>query len=359
MSVFQSRVVSIGKGAEFVISGENQTTIISGGIAMSLSIVSCEDKGSNVILHDGETAHILMTGSAIEAVAYYKDIAKEIKKTGRRDTLSILRSLSIISACIVVTFLGGLFTYENYLMDQKSISVMSQPTSDEIPVLPEALKQSMENLSDTTPLPTASFEVMDKPSYLNDTSVVPEKKLSFPEYKPDFTRKIDNTIDPVSPNSVEPNEASHNMDAKDEMPQQQSSVNNQSEEVIAKNAEMAISNLINGGMDESEIKELLLNLQTLNTFGEDAITSETLQSLPEEIAALLIDKGIDVNPNSTGTMRILPSETVDQFRGPDGISSIPENYSWYARTGGTISIPLPGGGDIKTVEDMLDFGFQP
>ena len=244
-------------------------------------------------------------------------------------------------------------------MGQKSIAAIPQSSSDEIPMLPEPFKQSMQSLPDTTPLPTANLEVMDKPSYLDDTPLIPEKKLSFPEYKPDFTTKIENTIDTISPNTVEPKEVSHNMDTKDEMPQQQSSANNQSEEVIAKNAEIAISSLINGGMNENEIKELLLNLQTLNTFGEDAITAETLQSLPEEIAALLIDKGIDVKPNSTGTMRILPSETVDQFRGPDGISSIPENYSWYARTGGPISIPLPGGGDINNAEDMLDFGFQP
>ncbi|MNL69458.1 hypothetical protein D3C87_1943220 [compost metagenome] len=84
-----------------------------------------------------------------------------------------------------------------------------------------------------------------------------------------------------------------------------------------------------------------------------------LRALPEEVAALLADQGMELDGPGSGTMNILPSEVVDKFRGKDGVATIPENYSWYARTGGPVSIPLPGGGDIKHPDDFKDFGLQP
>jgi hypothetical protein len=68
---------------------------------------------------------------------------------------------------------------------------------------------------------------------------------------------------------------------------------------------------------------------------------------------------MDLDGPNAGTMNILPSEVVNKFRGKDGIATIPENYSWYARSGGPVAIPLPGGGDIKKPEDLIDFGLNP
>jgi hypothetical protein len=56
---------------------------------------------------------------------------------------------------------------------------------------------------------------------------------------------------------------------------------------------------------------------------------------------------------------MLPEQVIDGYRGHDGIASLPENSSWQARGNPAVHIPLPGGGDIKSVEDLKAFGVQP
>ncbi|WP_310622302.1 hypothetical protein [Flexibacterium corallicola] len=54
----------------------------------------------------------------------------------------------------------------------------------------------------------------------------------------------------------------------------------------------------------------------------------------------------------------LPSSVVDKYKQGNGIPTIPEDGTWIG-LGNSVKIPLPGGGDIETEDDMLSFGLEP
>ena len=107
-------------------------------------------------------------------------------------------------------------------------------------------------------------------------------------------------------------------------------------------------------------------LAQLDEIGGGEITPEILSSLPHEVARILIEAGLVArpteNPDAPGgtPYRIirLPERVLEKYRGKDGIASIPEANTW-AATGNYVSLPLPGGGDIKLPEHMKEFGLNP
>ncbi len=96
------------------------------------------------------------------------------------------------------------------------------------------------------------------------------------------------------------------------------------------------------------------------------ITPDMLAQLPHEIAQMLVESGLagkdghmEAAPDGVAYRIIrLPEREIEKYRGVDGIASIPERNTW-ASTGNFVSIPLPGGGDIKQPEDMAEFGLKP
>lgn len=139
---------------------------------------------------------------------------------------------------------------------------------------------------------------------------------------------------------------------------------NSMEPLAKTDANKAVGTLVDKGMTKYQALDVLNKLEALSTTDLTEITPEMLSSLPHEIVQMLKEKGI-VDPESmTGqggtpyAIIRLPEETVRKFRGKDGIASIPEANSWASR-GNSVSIPLPGGGDIKTPEDLKAFGLQP
>lgn len=95
------------------------------------------------------------------------------------------------------------------------------------------------------------------------------------------------------------------------------------------------------------------------------ISPELLREIPHEIAKALRDAGVDLSPGerreagrkSAAVVR-LPSSAIERFRGRDGIASITDSNSWVL-TNGIVMLPLPGGGDIRTADAMLEFGLKP
>lgn len=107
---------------------------------------------------------------------------------------------------------------------------------------------------------------------------------------------------------------------------------------------------------------MLSQLEALGRADLSEITPDMLAGLPHEVAQMLIDGGfvnLDAAPGGVPYSIIrLPESVIDKHRGPDGIASIPERNTW-ASTGNFVSIPLPGGGDIRTPDDLKEFHLQP
>jgi hypothetical protein len=109
---------------------------------------------------------------------------------------------------------------------------------------------------------------------------------------------------------------------------------------------------------------------TLNKGG--LVTEEQMAKLPPGVADKLRNSGImTIGRNKEvaesiqtgGQARInpakqLPEEAIEASKNRYGIPSLPSRDTWTAM-GGNIRLPLPGGGDVKTPEDMKQFGLQP
>jgi hypothetical protein len=126
-------------------------------------------------------------------------------------------------------------------------------------------------------------------------------------------------------------------------------------------------------------------LRKISMLSPDQLQGQSLDSLPVEIQSLIkkavSDSATKTAPQKTSNatdsassapgelttdgngvptkLIILPTPVIDQYRTDDGIASIPENQSWQARGNPTVHLPLPGGGDVKSVDDLKKFGFEP
>jgi len=131
-------------------------------------------------------------------------------------------------------------------------------------------------------------------------------------------------------------------------------------EKAKEDATAAVGDLIEKGMTAQDAMDILNQLEEIGKSGGE-ITPEMLASLPHEIANLLVEQGLVSEDAPDGIpYRIIrmPPSVLDQYRGEDGIPSIPEANSW-AATGNYVRIPLPGGGDINEPDDLKEFGLDP
>jgi hypothetical protein len=419
--------LTIGRGAEYIVRGDDVIVLVSSGRKLVIETRLTDKAISNVVLRDPsrlEPETIIFSGTAAQSLQAWIDIGDQLTNRKRPPFLSIIRSLSVTVASIAVVAalaVGYLETRRASAEmgatgtavldspkipgdlrqagpvvsapDQGSLRVLKKPDFLDTPTqLPENPKNLGQGASEGAPAATASETISDigLPAYNPDlysgapakaheaAPVVTKPKLAAVEGKETDTTadasKATEASAPVkqanSPVSVtkDPQEGnvgasekpkSSNDAAEEAKPSKGADAKPVSNEAITKNAQAAIKKLIGDGMSDADVRKLLLSIQQLNTHGDEGITPDMLKALPEEVAALLADQGMELDGPGSGSMNILPSEVVDQFRGKDGVATIPENYSWYARSGGPVSIPLPGGGDIKRPDDLKDFGLAP
>lgn len=132
-----------------------------------------------------------------------------------------------------------------------------------------------------------------------------------------------------------------------------------SEEQITRQITTAISS---GSMSAENAQSFLDALSDLKS-DNPQVTKAMLRELPEEVTSMLAQTGLLDELLASGEgeteYRIirLPEEIIELYRGADGIASIPERFSW-AATGNYVSLPLPGGGDVKRADHMKEFGLS-
>lgn len=86
------------------------------------------------------------------------------------------------------------------------------------------------------------------------------------------------------------------------------------------------------------------------------LSPATVAKLPHDLARSLREAGL-VDETARSITRLSPA-IVDQYRDRNGIASIPEVDTWTA-VGGNVVLPLPGGGNIASAEDIEGFGLEP
>lgn len=365
MSNFENDILRIGEGAEIVIVAEGRATVLSGGHVYSLR-AELSETPCRIELEGNGNSTVVFTGRYDETLRTFRGMLSRLERVGRKNAVSRVKSALFASAAVAVIGLCGIAAFH-------AVGGGARPM--------EGADGAGRSLAAVESLDAAGFgdamAILDRPDFL-DAGIpfeTPRTKAEGDSHGPAAPDSARGETEGVSgdgpddvPQTAEPTSAAASPDADADAATGLAEESGAAGEPTAmtaaaakEEADAAVATLLQRGMTAEEARKLLLDLQRVEAAGGDELTPEMIQSLPEEVAAVLAGRFGDPAQGEAdgGTMRILPTEVVDGYRGKDGIASIPENYSWYARTGGTISIPLPGGGDIKKPEDMLDFGFHP
>jgi hypothetical protein len=103
----------------------------------------------------------------------------------------------------------------------------------------------------------------------------------------------------------------------------------------------------------ADIRNQMAAIQTVteDIMAKKPIDPATLAELPPAMAAQIV--GITGAPQQTLSDDAIASAGHDKY----GVPTVPDSMSW-AGIGGP-QVPLPGGGDINTPQDMRSFGFAP
>ncbi|SOC25964.1 hypothetical protein [Thalassospira xiamenensis] len=119
-------------------------------------------------------------------------------------------------------------------------------------------------------------------------------------------------------------------------------------------------------LDVDGAEKLLLKLKEIRRTADagEEVTPQMLEGLPSQFAERLKQKQLyeqPISPRTTDKFRESQRLTDEDMRAAAkdryGIPNIPPANTW-ASTNGRVIIPLPGSGDIRSVEDFKSFGIQ-
>ena len=95
----------------------------------------------------------------------------------------------------------------------------------------------------------------------------------------------------------------------------------------------------------------------------EMVPSDIVERLPHDVASSLKELGAIPTPEETATLEgrtlvRLPASVRRSYVDEFGLPTVPAADTWTS-LGGGLRIPLPGGGDISSVEDLEVFGLEP
>lgn len=249
------------------------------------------------------------------------------------------------------------------------LALVEEPGTDAKKAEPEA-KAPEEGL-----VPSYSEGMYDKPS-ATPPAAVPEQSSPAPEKvetpapaqdtpEEPTDEEVLKTLQEVGPDTVRP-VGEQKPEQKPEPAVIEDEAQKKAETAPAAPAAKIAAGLVATGMPQAKAVEVAAQLEQLAQLGgEEGITPEILAQLPHDVARLLKENGLLENMEKpAGEAGVpfaiirLPESVIDKYRGKDGIPAIPVNDS-YAALGNKVSIPLPGGGDVKDPQDLEAFGFKP
>lgn len=414
MAANDTPIITISTKPEIVVVDEGQVSLISHGTLSKVSLETSAGHGRIVYETASGEKTTLAEGGAIPMAEAFSVFAMDISDTDReKNRLLLFRKLGFIGALLLGGLVGYTLAQSPEIPPQKQ-TAMGSPSAigaTDIPqmskILQDLQKRREKLEREQVPAPKADL----KNPAASDVYMIPSKlppltpdqpvgdKVSEVSKEPskgllDKLVEMEKTT-PVNPAAKSPVEeaakpgepASSGMTPNPEDPAASKKTSKSDDATETKKGEQvsdadvksvadeplpkvnqeavnkAIRKMVDRGMTTDEALKLLTNLQDIGAKGEQ-VTPEMLAGLPHEVAEVLADMGLvegDKADAPDGTpYRIirLPENVMDGHRGPDGIPNIPERNSW-ASTGNFVSLPLPGGGDIKSPETMKEFGLKP
>jgi len=409
-----SPIIVVSGKPEIVVSTGNEINLVSHGTAAKISFESGEGKAS-IVYESGAQKHVLAEGGTLAIAEAFSSLASDLTQAGERRRLwrSFARHPRGIAG---VLFASAILVAPVYLMSLSNKpavtpSVPQLPSSGAASSIPDAAQigQMIEELNQRRAKLTAEKPAKtsrargEKAEATSETFKIP---ADLPPITEEHVEQKQSSVEPVQhgkalkatdDRTVEPKRDEPKQPAEDKASAQTNSSPVEStpkavvgedkgkastapkvddKAVIAAMEEplprvnqdainKAINKMVADGMTTDEAMKLLTMLQDIGSKG-DQVTPDMLSGIPHEVAQILLDAGIIEKPGNKVDapdgvpFRVirLPENIMENHRGKDGIADIPERNSW-ASTGNFVSLPLPGGGDIKSPDAMKEFGLKP
>lgn len=354
------------QGFDFVFANEDKISFVSPGAATVVRIGTRDDQFT--IVSESEFSQIeLFSGSYDEVGEHFKAIRSQVFSTSRTQRLARWKAIGIAVIAMAAT-IGAV---------RPSLSwFLPDPVSNPMMLTPDQLREVFLDLQRQTLLSgpnTGALPNLGKDAPQTGSEAAGDgggNMLGVPTYQNNLYDGKQLTEAPVgSPDdrqatSPEGNQVERSDDVKAKTKLEADEVSNLKEQVS--------SRLKQSGLTKEEAEKALRDISMLSP---SQLSRASLDSLPPNVRQLVLDQ-MDRNTASDKSdtqsvekdnveegvptkIIMLPEQVIDSYRGHDGIASIPENSSWQARGNPAVSIPPPGGGDIKTVEDLKAFGMKP
>lgn len=415
MATFDPRVI-VKRKPEIVVCDENAVSYVSNGAAGTIALRASADAASIVhITIDGETT--LAEGGVVSIAKTFNDLVRDLtsrpawmeclRNAGRRPLAASIAAAIGVSALFLAY--GGWRPQPSGKFDQSSHSELGIPSAAQLPDISQIAKLNEEIIRRRSALtgqdvgrvsgpttqdatPKGSFMIPDqlppitneekasdgKPATMLDGPGGADARRERAKEGHEKPKAFESTTHTTASSSTEasrpePKETSEppKTDSGKETPRKvtdadvEDSANAPLPKVNQAAINAAISDLIGKGMTTDEALRLLTQLQDIGNKSEE-VTPDMLAGLPHEVAQVLFEAGVVSNSEAATDAKKavpysiirLPESIMEKYRGKDGIATIPERNSWVS-TGNSVSLPLPGGGDINTAEVFKDFGLTP
>lgn len=407
------------KGADIFLVSDGVPAFITAGVLYRIDL-NVSNAGASIHLVSSDSSQELISGPRYEVIEAYMKFVESVPQKKGMVVSRFSQLATVITGVAAIGFiLGGMYFKAPENHPSISLSDLSTlmgttaviPPIGQLPDIPgteNTVLELVKHLGEEAPLPITPSAKEESPAapiaisgmlklpeevvYENgpsDAALVEETSSFLPPYdpaayeaafeQPETTENLTDVKSPEIASQGETNkpvvEEPDNTDAEIKAtiePLDAELENDKNTVTIAPDtnamdttqneAKRVASSLVQQGLTPSSALDVLQQLEALSQADLTEITPEMIGGLPHEVAQLLIEHGLVDMDAQRGDVpyRIirLPETIVSKYRGKDGISSIPEANSW-AATGNNVTVPLPGGGDIKKPEDMLLFGLEP
>jgi hypothetical protein len=361
-----------GTGFDFAYSSRDKITFAASGLETVIRISTRGDMFT-LISQIGEQETELTAGTYKEVGEHLEIIRQRVFPPRKKGlVLSKPAISSVVLALAAAALYSTLLTsHVRFRSDAQPVAASQQVSPEDLQNLREYLMSGMAagKLPNLNTVPGSKTvegaPVADGANILGVPSYQP-KLYDDGQAKPEAAASAAPVATPVPPTTGEPkSDQKPKPEAKSTAP---SSAAKDAAEVSALRDKVTES-LKGSNLSKAQAEKALNEISMLTP---QQLSGASLDSLPPEVRQMLLDQvqadaKVDAGSETKDNVQdgvptkiiMLPEQVIDGYRGHDGIASLPENSSWQARGNPAVHIPLPGGGDIKSVEDLKAFGVEP
>ncbi len=354
-----------GQGFDFAYLNSDKVTFAAGGLE---TVVRISTRGDlfTIVSQVGDEQTELFAGTYDEVGAHFQTIRERVfpkkRPPSNAGRWKLLVGASVLTMAAIL--LG--------MSISTTLRVDSEPRPALAPAMsPDDMRMLREYLMG--PLAAGKLPNHNGSSQAQATDQTPVhdggNMLGVPSYQPDLYKDQKPGV-PVSTSAAAPDPVKS--DIKIESGAKPDESGRAAEPVKAEDVG-GLKEKVSAALKESKLtkEQAEKALNEISMLTPEQMQGASLDNLPPEVRQMVLDqvqtdaqsKPDPQTDNQQGGIPtkiiMLPEQVIDGYRGHDGIASLPENSSWQARGNPAVRLPLPGGGDIKTVDDLKAFGVQP